>query len=304
MIPKTIDRLQLDHIRLRRVLTALNKISDEFNPSASTSSVAWDNKLDQIFCMIDYLSQYPDKIHHPIEDMVFNRVQDKNPTKEQLKLIQQNQIQHSTLKELTDKLKGYLNDNASGLDDGYDHKQFKEELTIYCNHQLSHMQHEEQVIFPLAQSILTPTDWEEIDHLFGESRDPIFDKLERQYEGIYQHLGVEPGRHLAAAEPLLRFLNASEAAAGIAANILEQDAKLQDNPEASANNTHSSSEVNDWGKTIFDYQQKSISNYVEALSYLSSQSMAVVAFNYFSEQYKTNLEVTNKLAKAWSGGEN
>lgn len=200
-MPKTLDRLHTDHQRLRNILAATSQIAGEYR--AATTEV----NSDRLFCMIDYLSGYPDKVHHPTEDLVFGKLLDLDLSKEDEGKVIHNQSQHNDLQSATAELKE-LFDSVTGEPDP---DQLVVALGDYSEQQLKHMTFEEQEVFPLALQRFSPAAWEELDERFGKSRDPLFDKADKRYAALYRHLIINPQDPDAGtvSDALLRFLSAT-----------------------------------------------------------------------------------------------
>lgn len=201
---KTVSRLKTDHRRMRNVLSALEAKVEELGHTVS------DADADHLFCLIDYLAEYPDKIHHPLEDRVMLQlVQADHEQRERIDMLAG---QHVDLKNRTRDLLTDVNalDSADAL------KAFKRDVLSYIELQREHMRFEEEKIFSLAQKILSSASWQHLDEEGATTEDPLFDKLERRYGAIYKYLTVDPletAQH-SLAEPLYKFLGATGLASG------------------------------------------------------------------------------------------
>ena len=174
-----IERLKLDHQRLHSVLEALE--------NALTEADAGDEAArDRLFCMLDYLMEYPHSIHHPIEDAVFKRLLEADLDGDQLKIVQENLAQHTLLEAETRRLFDAVDEDDTQLD------ALADLVSAYIQHQLVHMQHEENALFPLAGEVFTPADWAAMDEHYQALHDPLFDAAEARFSALYECLGVDP----------------------------------------------------------------------------------------------------------------
>ena len=197
---KTIDRLRTDHQRLRAVLETVSEVCTDLR------SDDFESHSDHLFCLIDYLLGYPDQVHHPTEDLVFDELLKLDLKQDQLDKVTHNRSQHAALNSATTELMDLV--EASDYDN--DFEQFLQRLNEYVAVQQKHMKFEEQEIFPLALEYIQPAVWEKLDQHFGETSDPLFDEADRRYDALFGFL-VPRGKQQTArmSEPLMRYLTAA-----------------------------------------------------------------------------------------------
>jgi hemerythrin-like domain-containing protein len=188
-----LTRLRLDHQRLAKVLdeleTAANNVSDD------------PGRSDLLFCLVDYLSEYPHEIHHPTEDLVFAELLQKSLTPEQRQIVEGNARQHEELERHT-----------AGLIDFVDRANFANNETLheYVRMQRQHMAYEESTVFQVADDVFSEEDWDTVAAHHERLHDPLFDAAEHQFAALYGCLGIEPEKIRArGADATLRFFNAT-----------------------------------------------------------------------------------------------
>ncbi len=198
---RTLDRLRVDHRRLRNVLGALITKGEELQAQGASGNT------DHLYCLIDYVMAYPDKVHHPLEEQVFDELVKIPLNPEQLEIVQQIRSQHHDLLVATEDLM----EQVDALTGTADVDLFIAQLRQYVERQLKHMKFEEQSVFPLAAECIPSEVWEALDQRFGTTTDPLFDEADRTYAAIYRYLVVDPEETEPArsAEPLLRYLSAT-----------------------------------------------------------------------------------------------
>ena len=196
---KTIDRLRTDHQRLRAVLETISEVCNGLR------SDDFESHSDHLFCLVDYLLGYPDQVHHPTEDLVFDELLKLELTKDQRGKVKQNRSQHDALKSATTELMDQVETPVADVDV----ERFLQQLEEYVAVQQKHMNFEEQEIFPLALEYIQPANWEKLDENFGETNDPLFDEADRRYAALFRF--VVPGEEQTTrmAEPLMRYLMAT-----------------------------------------------------------------------------------------------
>ncbi|MEM9621323.1 MAG: hemerythrin domain-containing protein [Pseudomonadota bacterium] len=197
---QTIERLRTDHQRLRAVLNTISAVSDDM------SKDDFDTQSDHLFCLVDYLSGYPEHLHHPTEDLVFDKMLELDLTAEQQEKVEWNRAQHKVLSAATSELM----DMVEAPPEEVDISAFKEQLEHFVSIQRQHMAFEEEEIFPLALETISSNNWATLDDRFGSASDPLFDEADRRYAALFRFL-VPGDEHLNAelAEPLMRYLAAT-----------------------------------------------------------------------------------------------
>jgi hemerythrin-like domain-containing protein len=66
---------------------------------------------------------------------------------------------------------------------------FEQAAQRYVDFYLTHMRHEEEEIIPLAQKLLTPEDWAELDKAFDANRDPLTGhEPEAEYRALFSRI--------------------------------------------------------------------------------------------------------------------
>jgi branched-chain amino acid transport system ATP-binding protein len=161
---KTIDIIHDEHRALAAILQALNFIMDEISAGRREP----DFKL--LAMMVDYITQAPDKIHHPKEDKVlFPLVRQCSPEAIPLldKLEEDHRLGYKKTVELLQALIHYQSVGAPGFSALY-------ELTkAYLEFNWQHLNEEEGLLLPLARRDLSAEDWASIDAEFAKNFDPF-----------------------------------------------------------------------------------------------------------------------------------
>ncbi len=177
----TLDRLHLDHKRLAKILEATETFTTrKRKPSGSA--------LDQLLCLIEYVTEYPDEVHHPLEDRVFGKMSDGRLSEKEAADLQKNVDEHANLKDKTEDLLLRLQGNRElGT-----WPVFNEDLKAYIDQQRDHMRFEERRIFPMAEEHLSELEWEGIRTDNPATSDPLFDLTEQRFEAIFNYVVDAP----------------------------------------------------------------------------------------------------------------
>lgn len=171
------ERLRTDHYHLHRILIVLDDLA-ECSPNLSRS------QREVLVAAIDYLAEYPDCVHHPLEDRVFARLLNAEISAEERERVETNAARHVELTAATMQLQGDLRSLNGGATDAP--QQLGRDLGEYIEAQRRHMTFEERFVFPLAERILDPADWRQIQDEEAAAEDPLFEGRLARYAKLYQ----------------------------------------------------------------------------------------------------------------------
>lgn len=167
-LPELLVRLGGDHARISAANAQLADIADRLADldSASTSdqtadgcdaSQLWDEAAD----LLHFEHHFADRIHHPLEDRLFEALLLKGLTPTERHLAFRNLGQHEEIVTCTDELSTMIrqgqNDPLSGI------AMFCERVAQYLALQRRHMTFEETHMFPLLMSRLDNEDWNQLN---------------------------------------------------------------------------------------------------------------------------------------------
>jgi hemerythrin-like domain-containing protein len=138
--------------------------------------------------IIVYIQEYPEQIHHPLEDMIYSilleRVDDVEYVQE---LISEHTQLEVVTRELNESLESFSKCTASN-------EKLKKQLSEFLIMQRKHIYIEESEVFPLVQSALTIEDWKRLQYMVPILDEPIFgrrtwydyERLSREIEASYK----------------------------------------------------------------------------------------------------------------------
>ena len=136
-----------------------------------------------------YLTQYPDRFHHPNEDLVFDRLRQVEPAAGPfiLQLVKEHELLYAKGSELLALLDEVASDVLIA-------RETVETLAkAYVNGLRAHMDKEEGTLFPLAEQRLGPADWAAIATAIRRYEDPLFGaQVAPGYRTIFDQLSEEP----------------------------------------------------------------------------------------------------------------
>lgn len=121
--------------------------------------------------VIEYIETFTDRYHHPKEDrFLFAALRRRDRTAEAI--IEELEGEHIGCPGALDRFKAVLEACERGEPGALD--ALREKASDYLKFLIKHMQKEEGIVMPMAQQVLTPEDWAEIDAAFADNRDPLF----------------------------------------------------------------------------------------------------------------------------------
>jgi hemerythrin-like domain-containing protein len=169
--------LQIDH---RTMAKLLDLIQQQAKNMIRRDPVNY-RLLESAFA---YLSSYPDRCHHPKEDLVYRKLHSRYP--EMAASLKDLVTEHEKLAQLTRNLMAALGESRQAEPAATDRvaDQLMEFLSLYRHHMLM----EDQYFFPAALQWLSPDDFAEIDFRLFDHPDPL---LDRESEGMFAELREE-----------------------------------------------------------------------------------------------------------------
>ena len=180
LMENIFNKLHNDHKNFIKILTFLEKqyqlLEDCDRSDLSTT-------LDAI----KYMKEYPDYIHHPLENVVFKYYLDHYESGHEkiIELIHEHEEMPVLTNKLIDMLQGALSDVPQSRED------LCVNLNNYISIQKEHLNKEEAHIFPILSSTLGENDWKNIDTELVYVEDPMFgEKVEKLYQGLIQQIVV------------------------------------------------------------------------------------------------------------------
>ncbi len=150
-----------------------------------------------VYEIMDYMVSWPDRFHHPREDLIYGRVAelDASAADEVDTLQRDHDASAKRGREVLAEIERWRAGEAAGsavVKAGQD----------YIDHMYEHMNLEEKLVFPHIESVLTTEDWRELaeDDQLRPIADPVFGpRVQREYRNLARKLrrnvrrGVERG---------------------------------------------------------------------------------------------------------------
>ncbi len=160
---KALDTLRQEHRDMEKLLLALERQLQAF---AAGQIVDYEIVED----VVDYSLAYPDLCHHPVEDLIYEKVKqrDSGAFGDRIDL----EAEHKRLATLTERfsslLKGVRQETPTPRD------WFDKTARDYIDFTRRHMELEERYFFPVAEKMLQAPDWAAIEARLADTEDPLF----------------------------------------------------------------------------------------------------------------------------------
>jgi len=179
-----LTRLGEDHRRLTRIMNLLEGLLDRFHGGVEPDY--------ELMCeLMEYLIDYADQVHHPSEDLIFERLlQAPDQGHDVLRRLT---LQHEALAQLNRRFRESL--------EGIVHEEVlpREEVEQQGRELLAtlreHMRLEDGEAFPIAADSLTAEDWMDIEAQAPNVEDPVFGHADpERFRALFSQLREELGQ--------------------------------------------------------------------------------------------------------------
>lgn len=181
MVHSVIERLQTDHVSMGSLLDILEREIANVEKAANAN-------FDIMRDVMHYLTRYSDAVHHPMEDLLYARLNERSAeAREQLLPVP---VEHARIERESRALEEAVTMVADGG------LALREDLIklgkSYVSNLRRHVELEEASLFPLAKKHLNTSDLEEVAKILAERKDPIFGEVvDADFRNLYEHIRDE-----------------------------------------------------------------------------------------------------------------
>lgn len=136
--------------------------------------------------MLYYLDTFSERAHHPKEDrFLFSALRRRGAGAEAL--ITELEKEHAGGEDALRRVAQALNRYEEGGDKEF--PAFESAVGRFVDSYREHMRKEEELLFPLAEKLITAADWAAIDRAFAENRDPLAGMRDTgDFEKLFQRI--------------------------------------------------------------------------------------------------------------------
>ena len=191
---RALAQLYEEHMSLHAVLHAMSRLVREVREH--------DRRIDpKVFrAILYYLDVFPEREHHRKEEAhLFSRIRQR--TDDANAILDQLACEHEdgerAIRQLEQAFVRY-EEHGHG-----EFPAFAAAVDLYVARYREHMRREEREVMPLAQRVLTPDDWKEIETAFAAHRDPLSGvSAETQHDELFSRIVQLVPAPLGLGEPL------------------------------------------------------------------------------------------------------
>ena len=176
---KIAQSLTRDHKVIQTVLPLIRMQVNALGVDSGDSQIEFLRKA------ISYMNIYPGVIHHPAEELIFERLVQYSP--ELIPFCEELIDQHKQFKSIETSILNDIDLFRSGDADAID--RIKANGIDYCEAHIVHVDSEEESILPVALDRFTEDDWMELKKHLNLEIDPL-SKLTvfNHYESVYDFI--------------------------------------------------------------------------------------------------------------------
>jgi hemerythrin-like domain-containing protein len=177
-MPALLDQLHRDHTNYARLLNLLEIHLEKM--------VAGD-RPDYLIMrdILKYMINYPDVLHHPIEERLFAELQKPEPR--DAETINRLCHEHRIIADLAQRLEDHLHQASSGQVVTQD--KILDTAREYIDTMRTHLTSEERDIFPLLEASLPQESWDRIARESEMATDPVFDSaVLDEYKRLFESI--------------------------------------------------------------------------------------------------------------------
>ena len=166
----------------RHIATVMQLFSDQLQRIEAGESV----DAHVVFEVMDYMATWPDRYHHPREDLIYSRVAelDKKAAEDVDTLQRDHDFTARRGQELLKDIERWREGEVKGA-------ALARAGREYIGHMYEHMNVEEKVVFPHIESVLSLEDWRELsedDELRAVSMPVFGPRVQREFRNMSRRL--------------------------------------------------------------------------------------------------------------------
>lgn len=177
-MPDTLLLLRLEHDNQRKLLELI-----EDQVAAAGTGAQMDEELLGLAC--EYFSDYPDRCHHPKEDLVYKLLSKRDPEScaGLRKLIAEHLGLHEHTGAFAEAVRRMREERQAAEPSA------REVIREFTQRYRQHMRDEEEWFFPLAEGRLLKDDWANLDFAIFDRDDPLFcNAAEERYSALRRRI--------------------------------------------------------------------------------------------------------------------
>jgi len=173
-----IEVLRQEHSSIERLLRVLERELNIFDRGDRPN-------YEVILAVIDYFEDYPDRCHHPKEDVIFENLKARNAVAAATvgDLKGEHREEARRLRRVAKAIRDVLSDQAMLREAVVDI------IRDFIDHERQHMALEESLFFPAALNALRAEDWADVALKLADQSDPLVrPSVEEKFSILRRHI--------------------------------------------------------------------------------------------------------------------
>ncbi len=180
-MPAIMEQLKADHGNISHLLATLDAqmvvVHDEGNAD-----------FELMHDIMVYMTHYPDHTHHPMEDLVFDKLTSRDSSADGV--VTQLKREHTALAEKGQRFTEMLRHVVDGA--MVERDVLENTGRDYIAFLRSHMEVEDSDVFPRAEQALSDKDWEDVASNIEARTDPVFGPVVAdEFRSLYEYIQRE-----------------------------------------------------------------------------------------------------------------
>ncbi len=173
-----INKWKAEHTDFVRLLNILKSQIGLFHEQAEAN---YELMLDIVY----YLTHYPDRFHHPREDIAFGKLAERDASA-QLR-VRELLGEHKVIAAAGERLVEHLNRILG--DAMLERESVEVDAATYIVYYRQHMAREETDLFPRLEDVLGNEDWKAVDDAIAAEADPLFgSEVGQRYQQLHRQI--------------------------------------------------------------------------------------------------------------------
>lgn len=173
-----MDQLESDHVNVARLLDVLDAQLATLDDERATD-------FQLMHDVMVYMTRYPDRFHHPMEDLVFERMCARDA--DALDVVRRLSREHGALAEKGARLVALLSRVVDGA--MVERGELRASGRDYVLFLRSHMAVEDDEAFPRARQVLDAGDWSAVRTGMEMRSDPVFGPVvDEDLRSLYDYI--------------------------------------------------------------------------------------------------------------------
>ncbi len=176
-----MEQLKTDHDNISRLLATLEEQMDVVHDEQNAD-------FELMHDIMMYMIHYPDHTHHPMEDLVFQKLTDHDSSAEGV--VTQLKREHAGLAEKGQRFMEMLRHVVDGA--MVERDVLENTGRNYIAFFRSHIEVEDSDAFPRANKALSDEDWEDVAASIEARTDPVFGPvISNEFRSLYDYIQRE-----------------------------------------------------------------------------------------------------------------